>query len=105
MWFSIVSEDVPNSTELRLQHRPAHLARLQAMQSEGRLLVAGPNPQTDEAEPSSPAFSGSLVILDFESIADAQAWAEADPFYLNGVYSTTTVKPYKLVLAASAVDS
>ena len=98
MWFAILSEDVDDSTELRLQHRPAHLARLQDLDEQGRLLVAGPHPSTDDPQPDQPAFTGSLVIADFDSLAQAQAWASKDPFLLNGVYARSTVKPFKQVL-------
>lgn len=102
MWFAIMSEDVPNSTELRLQHRPAHLARLNDLHSQERLLIAGPHPNADEngLAPGTPelGFSGSLVVARFDSLMDAEAWAQKDPFLLQGVYAKTVVKPFKLAL-------
>ena len=98
MWYAIISEDVDNSLELRKQHRPAHLARLQQLADENRLLVAGPHPAIDSEEPGEAGFSGSLVIAQFDALTDAQQWADQDPFLLEGIYASVTVKPYKKVL-------
>ena len=97
MWYLIYSEDVPNSLPLRKQARPAHLARLQALQEEGRLLTAGPNPTIDADDPADAGFSGSTVIAEFASQADAKAWADDDPYVAAGVYAKVTIKPYKKV--------
>ncbi|MEV3818993.1 YciI family protein [Aeromonas salmonicida] len=97
MWYLIYSEDVPNSLPLRKQARPAHLARLQALQDEGRLLTAGPNPTIDADDPADAGFSGSTVIAEFASQADARAWADDDPYVAAGVYAKVTIKPYKKV--------
>ena len=98
MWYAILSEDVANSLELRATARQAHLARLNALADEARLLVAGPHPAVDSDDPGSAGFTGSLVIADFPSLADAKAWADADPYVEAGVYQNVTVKPFKLVL-------
>ncbi|CAI0819370.1 YciI-like protein [Serratia quinivorans] len=97
MLYLIYAQDVPNSLENRLSVRPAHLARLQALRDEGRLVVAGPNPAIDSNDPGSAGFSGSTVIAEFASLADAQAWAEQDPYVTAGVYADVTVKPFKQV--------
>lgn len=97
MWYLIYSEDVQGSLPLRKQARPAHLARLQALQDEGRLLTAGPNPAIDAEDPADAGFTGSTVIADFASQADAQAWADADPYVAAGVYARVTIKPFKKV--------
>ena len=97
MWYLIYSEDVPDSLRLRKQVRPAHLARLQALQDEGRLLTAGPNPAIDAEDPADAGFTGSTVIAEFASQADAQAWADADPYVTAGVYAKVTIKPFKKV--------
>lgn len=97
MLYLIYSEDVPNSLPLRKQARPAHLARLQALQDEGRLLTAGPNPTIDADDPADAGFSGSTVIAEFASQADAKAWADDDPYVAAGVYAKVTIKPYKKV--------
>ncbi len=97
MWYLIYSEDVAGSLPQRKLARPAHLARLQALQDEGRLLTAGPNPAIDAEEPADAGFTGSTVIADFASQADAQAWADADPYVAAGVYARVTIKPFKKV--------
>jgi len=97
MLYLIYTQDVPNSLENRLSVRPAHLARLQALRDEGRLVVAGPNPAIDSNDPGSAGFSGSTVIAEFASLADAQTWAEQDPYVAAGVYGDVTVKPFKQV--------
>ena len=98
MWYLIYSVDVTDSLPLRQQARPAHLARLEQLKQEGRLLVAGPNPAIDSETPGEVGFTGSTVIAEFNSLADAQAWADADPYVDAGVYQSVTVKPFKLVL-------
>ena len=97
MWYLIYSEDVQGSLPLRKQARPAHLARLQALQDEGRLLTAGPNPAIDAEDPADAGFTGSTVIAEFASQADAKAWADADPYEAAGVYAKVTIKPFKKV--------
>ncbi len=98
MWYAIIAEDHPNSLENRKIHRPAHLARLEALKAEGRLLIAGPHPAIDSPDPGPAGFSGSLVVAAFPSLSEAEAWAGQDPFILNGVYAKVTVKPYLKVL-------
>lgn len=98
MLYAIISEDVPNSLEKRKQARPAHLARLQQLTDEGKLFVAGPHPAIDNNDPGEAGFTGSLVIAEFESLAQAQTWADADPYIAAGVYAKVTVKPFKKVL-------
>ncbi|MCO4210413.1 YciI family protein [Aeromonas hydrophila] len=97
MWYLIYSEDVQGSLPLRKQARPAHLARLQALQDEGRLLTAGPNPAIDAEDPADAGFTGSTVIAEFASLVDAKAWADADPYVAAGVYAKVTIKPFKKV--------
>ena len=97
MWYVIFSQDVENSLEKRLGARPAHLARLQELQNEGRLLTAGPMPAIDSNDPGEAGFSGSTVIAEFESLQQAQDWADADPYVDAGVYKQVTIKPYKKV--------
>lgn len=99
-WYAIISEDVTNSLPLRQAARPAHLARLHALQDAGRLLIAGPFPAIDSMDPGSAGFTGSLVVAEFASLNDAQDWADADPYVDAGVYASVTVKPYKKVLPA-----
>lgn len=98
MLYAIVSEDVENSLEKRLGARPDHLARLEELKEQGRLLVAGPFPAIDSENPGDAGFTGSLVIAEFESLQAAQTWADADPYIIAGVYKQVMVKPYKKVL-------
>ncbi|SJL82945.1 YciI family protein [Vibrio palustris] len=97
MWYVIFSQDVENSLEKRMSVRPQHLERLQKLQDEGRLLTAGPMPALDVDNPGEEGFTGSTVIAEFTSLAEAQAWATADPYAEAGVYAHTVVKPYKKV--------
>jgi len=98
MWYAIISEDVEDSLEKRRAARPDHLARLQALIDAGRLLIAGPHPAIDAPDPGPAGFSGSLVVAEFDSLEDAKAWADADPYVTTGVYDKVTVKPYVKVL-------
>jgi uncharacterized protein YciI len=100
MFYAIVGQDVPDSLEKRLAARPAHLERLHAMQQAGRLLLAGPFPAIDSSDPGAAGFTGSLIVAEFDTLAAAQAWADADPYLAAGVYASVSVKPFKKVLPA-----
>ncbi len=100
MLYAIVGQDVPDSLDRRLAARPAHLERLHALQQAGRLLLAGPFPAIDSNDPGPAGFSGSLIVAEFESLAAAQTWANADPYVAAGVYVSVSVKPFKKVLPA-----
>ena len=97
-FYVINGEDVPDSLEKRLAARPAHLARIETLQQEGRLILAGPYPAIDSPEPGPAGFSGSLIVAEFESLEAAQVWAEADPYVTSAVYAKVSVKPFKKVL-------
>lgn len=98
MLYAIFSEDVDNSLPLRMSARPAHVERLRQLESEGRLVLAGPCPAIDSDDPGEAGFTGSLVVARFASLAEAQAWADADPYVEAGVYRQVVVKPFKKVL-------
>ncbi len=98
MLYAIIAEDVPNSLEKRLANRPPHLDRLKKLQDEGRLVLAGPFPAIDSVDPGPAGFSGSLIVAEFPSLEEAQAWADADPFVSGGVYDKVTVKPFRKTL-------
>lgn len=98
MWYVIYSEDVENSLPLRKQTRAAHLERIQLLVDQGRVLVAGPCPAIDSEDPGEAGFTGSLVIAEFNSLGEAQKWADTDPYAIAGVYQKVVVKPYKKVL-------
>ena len=98
MWYAIIAEDIDNSLSLRLGAREAHLARMKTLMDEGRVLLAGPHPAIDSEDPGEAGFTGSLLVIDFPSLEDAQQWAAADPYMEAGVYRSVLVKPFKKVL-------
>ena len=100
MWYAIITEDKSNSLEKRLANRPAHLARLTALQELGRLLLAGPFPAIDSIDPSPAGFTGSLIVAEFNSLLEAETWANADPFVSAGVYASVSVKPFRKTMPA-----
>ena len=98
MLYMIYAQDTPNSLALRQEHRPPHLARLQQLQSQGRLVLAGPLPAIDSVDPGEAGFSGSLIVAEFESLQAATDWANDDPFVHAGVYGQVLVKPFRKTL-------
>jgi uncharacterized protein YciI len=98
MWYLILGADVDDSLAARKQARPAHLERLQALHAQGRLKLAGPLPAIDAEDPGEAGFTGSVIVAQFDSLADAKAWAAEDPYVEAGVYDTILVKPFKHVL-------
>lgn len=100
MLYAIIGQDAPNSLEKRLAARPAHLARLDALQQDGRLTLAGPFPAIDSPDPGPAGFSGSLIVAEFESLETARTWADADPYVAAGIFVQVTVKPFRKVLPA-----
>ncbi|PPC73843.1 hypothetical protein C1Y42_05885 [Pantoea sp. ICBG 985] len=97
MLYVIYAEDTADSLEKRNSVRPAHLARLQLLQDEGRLIVAGPLPAVDSNEPGPAGFTGSVIVAEFSSLETAQSWANDDPYIAAGVYDKVTVKSFKRV--------
>jgi len=97
MLYAIMSQDVKNSLQNRLETRPKHIERLAALQEQGRLILAGPHPSIDSEDPGEAGFSGSLVVAEFEDLREAKAWADADPYVAAGVYASVTIKPFKKV--------
>ena len=98
MLYAVISQDVENSLERRMAVRPAHIERLNILKNEGRLILAGPHPAIDNNEPGEAGFTGSLVVAEFDSLEDAQTWADADPYLASGAYESIMVKPFKKVL-------
>ena len=98
MLYAILGEDNENSLESRMNNRPAHLDRIVLLRNEGRLVLAGPHPAIDSEDPGAAGFSGSLIIAEFPSLADARSWANADPYVTAGVFKNVTVKPFRKVL-------
>ncbi|GFZ99456.1 YciI family protein [Dyella caseinilytica] len=100
MWYAILGTDHPDSLDRRMAARSAHLARLEALQQQGRLLLAGPFPAIDAEQPGPAGFTGSLIVAEFASLADAEQWAKADPYVEADVYANVSVKPFRKVLPA-----
>lgn len=100
MLYAILGRDTPNSLERRLAARPAHLERLNALLIEGRLILAGPLPAIDSADPGPAGFQGSLMVVEFPSLEDATTWANADPDVAAGVFAAVEVFPFRKVLPA-----
>ena len=100
MLYAIIGEDRAGTLDQRMAARPAHVERLQDLQAEARLILAGPCPAIDAPDPGPAGFSGSVIVAEFDSLAAAQAWADADPYVAAGVYAKVTVKPFKKVLPA-----
>lgn len=98
MLYAILSEDVENSLDKRLPVRPEHLARVEELQQQGRLIIAGPYPAIDNQDPGPAGFTGSLIIAEFDCLEDARTWANADPYVTAGVYASVMVKPFKQVM-------
>ena len=98
MLYAIISQDKEGTLSLRMETRPAHIKRLEALKGEGRLVLAGPYPAVDNGDPGDAGFTGSLVVAEFDSLARAQTWADTDPYVAAGVYEKVTVKPFKKVL-------
>ena len=98
MLYAIISQDKPGSLERRRHARPAHLARLEALKSDARLILAGPHPAVDSPDPGTAGFTGSLVVAEFDSLEDARAWADDDPYVVADVYESIVVKPFKKIL-------
>jgi hypothetical protein len=98
MWFAIITQDHPASLDKRMAARTAHLDRLNKLQDEGRLLLAGPFPAIESENPGPAGFTGSLIIAEFATQADAEGWANADPYVAAGVYADVAIKPFRKTL-------
>ncbi len=98
MLYSIVGTDIENSLQARLSARPEHVGRLKQLVEQGRLILAGPNPAIDSSDPGDAGFTGSIIIAEFDSLEDAQNWANQDPYLLTGVYASVEVKPFNQAL-------
>lgn len=95
MWYAIEGRDGADVLAARMAARPAHLERLRGLRDEGRLMLAGACPAIDAEDPGPAGFSGSIVIAEFDSLEEARAWAEADPYVAAGVYQRVDVRPFR----------
>jgi uncharacterized protein YciI len=98
MYYAIIGTDVAESLERRMAVRAAHLDRLNKLKEEGRLLLAGPFPAVDALDPGPAGFTGSLIVAEFDSLEEAQAWARSDPYMTDGVFADVSVKPFRRTL-------
>lgn len=98
MFYALIGEDAPGTLETRLAVRPQHVARLEALRDEGRLLLAGPMPAIDSPDPGPAGFVGSLIVAEFDSLESAEAWAREDPYALAGVFARISVRPFRKTL-------
>jgi len=98
MLYAIISQDIENSLEKRKSARPDHVARLNQLKDEGRLIIAGPHPAIDSIDPGEAGFTGSLIVAEFENLKEARSWADTDPYVAAGVYSSVVVKTFNKVL-------
>lgn len=94
MLYAIVAEDVPNSGDRRKAARPAHMKRIEQLVADGKVIVAGPFPAIDSPEPGPSGITGSLIVAEFDSLEDARAWIDADPYVTEGVFANVSVKPF-----------
>jgi uncharacterized protein YciI len=89
MLFALINIDRPGNLDLRLSTRPAHLAFLEGEASKivsgGALLDASGQP------------SGSLLVIDVEDRAAAEAFTAADPYTKAGLFESTVVRPFRQV--------
>lgn len=97
MLYAIWGEDIPHSNEKRAVARPAHLERVNALITAGRLALAGPLPAVDSPDPDAAGMAGSLIVAQFESLDSATAWINADPYVTEGVFARVTVRPFKQI--------
>lgn len=98
MYYVMIGEDAPGTLETRMAVRPAHLARLEALRDEGRVLLGGPMPAIDAADPGPAGFAGSLIVAEFPTQADAERWLADDPYVKQGVFARTIVRPFRKVM-------
>lgn len=90
--FVVTCTDSEGTVEKRLAVRPQHLARLEKLDAEGRLIAAGAMPK-DPGNPQA-GFYGSTIIADFDSREALDAWLQEEPFLQEGVYGHIDVKPF-----------
>jgi len=98
MWYLVIAKDHPGTLAQRLASRADHLARLHDLNKQGRLKLAGPMPAIDATDPGDAGFTGSALVVEFESIAQARDWVHADPYFAAGVYAHADIFPVKPVL-------
>jgi uncharacterized protein YciI len=91
--YAIIARDVPNSSALRPRVRPRHLQYIQPLVDQGRVIFGGPHPAIDSPDPGPAGFTGSLIIAEFASLAEAKAFMAKDPYVVEGVFAEVEIKP------------
>ena len=94
MLYVISCVDKPDHLQVRLDNRPAHVEFLKSHSD--HMLIAGPT-LTDDGE----TMNGSVLILDFENKAAAEAFCAADPYTKAGLFESTSIRAWKKVLPAN----
>lgn len=89
MRVALICRDKPGHLQTRLDNRAAHLAHIDAS---GVVEMAGPFLDAEGQ------MTGSLVILQVEDLAAAQAWADADPYDRAGLFESVTISEWKKVI-------
>ena len=88
MKFVIIGWDGPEAQDKRPIHRQTHLERLKKLNEQGKLICAGPFADK----------TGSLIIIEADSLGEAEAFAREDPYVLEGIFQRTEVHPFKQVI-------
>lgn len=98
MLYFINGRDTDDSLPARAASREQHVARIRALLEAGRLVLAGPMPAIDAEDPGPAGFTGSLIVAEFDSLDEARAWADADPYVGSGAWESVDVRPFLQVL-------
>jgi hypothetical protein len=98
MLYVIIGRDAPGSLAIRRRVRAEHLARARELVEAGRIVIAGPCPAVDSADPGEAGFAGSVIIAEFPSLEAARDWVAADPYVTEGVFESFDVRPFVKVL-------
>ncbi len=98
MLYIIIGRDAPGSLAIRRRARNTHLERIRLLMDAGRVVLAGPMPAVDSADPGDAGFTGSLIVGEFESLEAAREWIAADPYVTDGVFESFEVRPFLKVL-------
>lgn len=88
MKFVILGKDGPEGAKKRPIYRPAHLQRLESWARQGKIILAGP--LTDQ--------TGSLIVVEAESLEEVQAFVNEDPYAIHGVFQDITIHPFVQIL-------
>jgi uncharacterized protein YciI len=87
--YVMYAEDVEASERRRAPLRELHIRRRAELQAQGRVVVSGPLWDQDSGRGD---YCGSLLVAAFDSLAQAQAWADADPYAQAGIYRRMVVR-------------